>query len=201
MDALGGFASANDLAKQLITLATGILALSITFIKDILKNHGQIITRKLNYAWLFYLLSVLFGILEMMAIAGSISGFGSNGPPHTIYDTNVRIPAFLQITTFLLGTLFLIIYGSKMLGLKSNVAEEAGVETKQITAVAGATGGDTSMKFHIRKEHTGEWRWQLKGANGQEVANSDKGYSSNPECKSDIDLIRGTTNIAVIEDD
>jgi len=159
------------------------------------------VTRKLGYAWLFYLLSVLFGILEMMAIAGSISEFGSNGPPHTIYDTNVRIPSFLQITTFLLGTLFLFIYGRKMLGLKSNVAAESALETKQITGVAGETGEDASMPFHIRKEHTGEWRWQLKGANGQEVANSDKGYSSKQECKNDIDIIRGATNIAVIEDD
>lgn len=40
---LAGFQSANDLAKQLITLATGILALSITFTKDILKDRVRVI--------------------------------------------------------------------------------------------------------------------------------------------------------------
>jgi len=50
MDALAGFDSANELATQLITLATGILALSITFIKDVLNPGGPIVTWPLKTA-------------------------------------------------------------------------------------------------------------------------------------------------------
>jgi hypothetical protein len=124
MDALGGLTSANDLAKQLITLATGILALSITFIKDVLKSNGKVITWPLKSAWFLYLFSVVFGIWEMMAITGSIFAAVSTSAPSSAYGTNVRIPALLQILTFLLGTIFLIVYGAKMLGLKSKVAGE-----------------------------------------------------------------------------
>lgn len=90
MDALGGFASANDLAKQLITLATGILALSITFIKDVLKNNGQVITWPLKSAWVLYLFSMVSGIWEMMAITGSIFAIASNSTQPSTYGTNVR---------------------------------------------------------------------------------------------------------------
>jgi hypothetical protein len=124
MDALGGFASANDLAKQLITLATGILALSITFIKDVLKNNGPVITRPLKWAWSLYLFSVVFGIWEMMAITGSIFQFVPSLTPTTQYGINVQIPGLLQVLTFLLATIFLIVYGAKMLGLKSKVSGE-----------------------------------------------------------------------------
>lgn len=124
MDALGGFASANDLAKQLITLATGILALSITFIKDVLKNNGQVITWPLKSAWVLYLFSMVSGIWEMMAITGSIFAIASNSTQPSTYGTNVRIPALLQILAFLLATVFLIVYGAKMLGVKSKVPWE-----------------------------------------------------------------------------
>ena len=124
MDALSGFASANDLAKQLITLATGILALSITFIKDVLKNNGPVITRPLKWAWFLYLFSVIFGIWEMMAITGSLFLLVPSPTPTTLYGSNVRIPALLQILTFLLATIFLIVYGAKMLGTKSDVRRE-----------------------------------------------------------------------------
>jgi hypothetical protein len=42
MDPLAGFDSANELAKHLITLATGILALSITFIKTSRKISSRL---------------------------------------------------------------------------------------------------------------------------------------------------------------
>lgn len=78
MDPLAGFDSANELAKQLITLATGILALSITFIKDVLKNNGTVVKWPLRAAWFIYLFSIFFGMWTMMAITGSIFSVVSN---------------------------------------------------------------------------------------------------------------------------
>lgn len=56
------------------------------------------------------------------------------------------------------------------------------------------------MKFHIYKDHKGEWRWRLKAANGKTVADSSEGYSSKQACHHGVDLIRGTTNIPIVED-
>ena len=115
MDTLAGFTSANDLAKQLLTLATGILALSITFIKDVLKSNGQVITWPLETAWVAYLLSICFGIWNMMGITGSIFDAIAKPSEPVTYGANIAVPAMLQIVAFLAATVFLILYGAKML--------------------------------------------------------------------------------------
>src|SRR4030095_15729893 len=102
MDTLAGFNSANELATQLITLATGILALSITFIKDVLNPQGKVITWPLKTAWVAYLLSVVFGIWTMMAITGSIFRAVASPTQPMTYESNIALPALLQILTFVL---------------------------------------------------------------------------------------------------
>jgi hypothetical protein len=121
---LAGFQSANELAKQLITLSTGILALSITFTKDILKNRGQVVTWPLKSAWIAYLLSVCFGIWTMMALTGMIFKITEHPGAYksVSYGTSISIPAFLQILAFVLGTILLIVYGAKMLKFNSESA-------------------------------------------------------------------------------
>jgi hypothetical protein len=121
---LAGFQSANDLAKQLITLATGSLALSITFTKDIIKTNAPVVTWPLKIAWVAWLASVCFGIWTMMALTGMIFQITENAAavkPVT-YGANVRIPAILQILTFLLGIALLIVHGAKMLRVKTQGA-------------------------------------------------------------------------------
>lgn len=112
---LAGFVSANDLAKQLITLATGILALSITFIKDVLKINGEVVTWPLKTAWVAYLLSICFGIWNMMGITGSTFDAIAKPNDPVTYKLNIIIPASLQIVAFLAATSFLTWYGAKML--------------------------------------------------------------------------------------
>lgn len=57
------------------------------------------------------------------------------------------------------------------------------------------------MKFHIYKDHQGEWRWRLKSANGKIIADSAEGYSSKQACVHGLELVKGTTNIPIVEDD
>lgn len=57
------------------------------------------------------------------------------------------------------------------------------------------------MKFHIYKDHKDEWRWRLKSANGKIIADSGEGYSSKQACQHGISLVKGTTNIQIVEDD
>jgi hypothetical protein len=116
---LAGFNSANELAKQLITLATGILALSITFIRDILKNNAHVVIWPLTCAWVSYLLSVCFGIWTMMAITGTIFEATQNPTNSATYEMNISVPALLQILAFIIGTILLIVYGAKMLRVRT----------------------------------------------------------------------------------
>lgn len=117
---LAGFQSANELAKQLITLATGVLALSITFTKEALRSNGLIVTWPLKWAWIAWLLSVCFGIWTMMALTGMIFKVTENVDAFesVTYGTSIGIPASLQIFMFVLGIALLIFHGARMLRVK-----------------------------------------------------------------------------------
>ena len=123
---LAGFQSANDLAKQLITLATGILALSITFTKEALKSSALMVTWPLKLAWIAWLLSVCFGIWTMMALTGMIFMVTGNAEIKSVtYGTSVGIPALMQILMFVLGIALLIFHGAKMLRVKAETSPQS----------------------------------------------------------------------------
>lgn len=110
------FDLAGDLAKQLITLSTAVLTLSITFTKDIVKEPSKGPLHLLKLSWLVYLLSICCGIWTMMALTGTLMPRNSpaTGPALT-FGSNVRIPAGLQILAFIVATVLIIIYGVKVL--------------------------------------------------------------------------------------
>jgi hypothetical protein len=117
MDVLAAYKSANDLTVQLITLATGILALSITFMRDVIKSNSP--TWALKGAWLMLLLSVIFGIWMIMAITGSV--FRVTTHPEDFktvssYLDSIQTPSMLQIVAFVTGIILLIFYGVRSMG-------------------------------------------------------------------------------------
>jgi hypothetical protein len=108
------FDSALDLTKQLITLSTGTLALTATFIKDILKvdtAKGIPYRYLLFTTWGLMLFSVFCGLLAYGAITGTLEGADINpGKRISPFNSNIRIWALAQCAVFYLGILFLIIY-------------------------------------------------------------------------------------------
>lgn len=56
------------------------------------------------------------------------------------------------------------------------------------------------MKFHVYKVRRGEYRWRLI-ANGKILADSAEGYTTKQSCKDGIELVKGTTNAPVVDDD
>lgn len=105
------FDFASDTTKQLITLSTALIALSITF-----KGNFNVVGNEtlLLLCWISLFVSVLFGIGSLMALTGTLeksAGDGKDKVPLSIYGKNVKRPVFLQILFFLLGLLFLAIYG------------------------------------------------------------------------------------------
>lgn len=52
------------------------------------------------------------------------------------------------------------------------------------------------MKFHLYRDTAQEWRWKLKAANGQIIADSGEGYKRKSDCLEMIVKI-----IGLMEDD
>ncbi|HEV7684516.1 MAG TPA: YegP family protein [Pyrinomonadaceae bacterium] len=46
------------------------------------------------------------------------------------------------------------------------------------------------MTYYYYKYARGEWRWNLKAANGRILADLGEGYKSEQECKADIDRVK-----------
>lgn len=118
MDYLYSFKAAIDLAIQLISLATWILALSLTFMRDVAKSTTP--TWTLKCSWLILLISVIAGIWTLMALTGSLSDVSLNadGLSRTIFDDNITRPASVQVFTFLGGIVFLIVYCAQTMKVK-----------------------------------------------------------------------------------
>lgn len=46
------------------------------------------------------------------------------------------------------------------------------------------------MRFELYQDKLGEYRWRLRGGNGEPIADSAEGYSSKSNCQHGIDLIK-----------
>ena len=55
-------------------------------------------------------------------------------------------------------------------------------------------------KFQLYKDRKGEYRWHLRARNGEIIADSNEGYSSEASCKHGIDLVKQQAANAEVED-
>jgi hypothetical protein len=98
------FDFASDLTKQLITLSTSIVTVSLLF-----GDHFPKQSLLAVWAWTFYLVSSVCGLWTLMALTGILAPLK---PPPTDFDLkfNVRLPSALQIVTFAVALVLTIIF-------------------------------------------------------------------------------------------
>jgi hypothetical protein len=142
MDALDAALShTKALTEQLITLATGVITLSITFTKDIAEGQVKKGLGALKTAWVLYLISILFGLLALMAISAVALNFAESYTAAVVTSAKgstkddlehlskiaeareasaaatalrslyVTAPAMLQAGIFLAGTIAILVHG------------------------------------------------------------------------------------------
>lgn len=66
------FDFASDTTKQLITIATAIITLTVTFSKDIIGGIDDAPKTLLVVTWAFYIVSIFFGVLTLMTLTGTL---------------------------------------------------------------------------------------------------------------------------------
>jgi hypothetical protein len=115
------FEFARDTVHQFITLATGIIALTITFSKDFIGTVHPDVRVLAIVAWGLFLSSIFFGLWALMALTGTLVALTGTleatrdlGTKLSIRGRNITIPASLQIVLFFLGLLFTIVFGIKV---------------------------------------------------------------------------------------
>ncbi len=112
------FSSAAEIPKQLITLATGLLGLEITFLKDILSPlHGDLTHTHpqglLYWSWILLLVSIVAGVWSLMAITGTL-GAEKTPVAKDIYSPNITLAMIAQIIVFLAGLVVTIWFAARL---------------------------------------------------------------------------------------
>jgi hypothetical protein len=104
------FQFAQDTTKQLMTLSTGIIALTITFSRDVVKNPSVSGHSLLLWALGAFLFSTVCGVVTLMALTGNLVGAADDKEP-SIYARDVRIPSMLQALSFAAALALTLLYG------------------------------------------------------------------------------------------
>jgi hypothetical protein len=104
------FEFARDTTKQLLTLATGIIALMITFTKDFAQSVEDTARLFALFSWCAYLLSVFGGLWTLLALTGTLEA-EDDSVPVSIRGINVRLPAAIQVLSFLVGLVLTVMFG------------------------------------------------------------------------------------------
>ena len=107
------FEFARDTVRQFITLATGLIALTITFAKDFISPTSGEIRFYALISWIFLLVSIIFGLFALMALTGTLGNKKEQISESSINQKNIAIPASMQILFFIMGLVFLLIFGGK----------------------------------------------------------------------------------------
>ena len=113
MPQVEGLKAAMDTAKQIITLSTGVIALTVTFLEKFTQSttEGRVLPSTIIAAWIIFGLAILFSIWTLMALTGTMNAIDrrTNGLTLTkaqqdavdAYGDNVQVPAIAMVICFL----------------------------------------------------------------------------------------------------
>jgi hypothetical protein len=87
-----------------------VLALTLTFVKDIAPAGTSRTT--LQFAWILYVVSVLAGVVTLMALTGSVADEDGTGDD-SIYSSGIKLFAIVQVLAFVAALGFTVWFGFK----------------------------------------------------------------------------------------
>ncbi len=58
---------------------------------------------------------------------------------------------------------------------------------------------ESHLTYHLYKDAAGEWRWNLKSASYEKIADSGEGYHNKKDCLHGIDLVKASSTAPVKE--
>ena len=131
------FDFASETTKQLVTIATGIIALMATFSKAVIGENYTLEKTLLFWTWGIYIFSILFGVLTLMALTGTLQPKNTKQKDKSkneeiqnsesneikccekidlnINNSNIRFFSFLQILFFIIALILTTVFGYKSL--------------------------------------------------------------------------------------
>ncbi|MUW14703.1 hypothetical protein GJ633_08525 [Halorubrum sp. CBA1125] len=103
------FDFALSTTRQVVSLSTGFLALTITFLNGSEPPVEGTARLVLIVSWIFFLFSIGFGVATMMALTGTL-GKPDNKDP-SIYEGNVKTFAIFEMSSFIISVVLAVVFG------------------------------------------------------------------------------------------
>jgi hypothetical protein len=103
------FDFAADAAKQLLTLSTVVIALTITFFEDFAGRDHPEAMGLMPWSWGFLIASMLAGMAHLSALTGELSG----RPEPTIQRAPMMVTAGAQQVLFLVGIVVAVVAATR----------------------------------------------------------------------------------------
>jgi hypothetical protein len=113
-----GLKTALETTKQVITLSTGVITLTVTFLEKIVQpdgGTGRHVPGTLKLSWICFGFAILFAVWTLLAITGSMNaldrdarklpldGAQQRAVQQLADGANIRIPALLMLLVFIAG--------------------------------------------------------------------------------------------------
>lgn len=103
------FDFANEVTKQLITLSTAILALSVTFVDKFAALEGGD-PGFLKWSWILLITSVVLGLITLSGLTAQLQPKRGDTANPSIWAKPVVIPSSLQYLSFLAALVLLMLF-------------------------------------------------------------------------------------------
>ncbi len=117
------FDFAADTAKQLISISSAIITVTIAFSKNIVGGGNEDSIWLLGLAWGAFIFSILFGIFTLMSLTGTLQPIKDDGQSgeYSINGGSVRLYYSCQFGLFILALIFTAIFGYQSLNKKEEI--------------------------------------------------------------------------------
>src|SRR5690349_5710342 len=92
-----GLKSANTLVGQLITISSGLLVFTVTFVEKFTPTGQKTVASpQLKLSWIALILTILLGFWTSSAITGTLNNLDKGIPERNPNRSNINIPARLM---------------------------------------------------------------------------------------------------------
>jgi hypothetical protein len=103
------FDFAQESTKQILSLSTAILTITVAFQSDIVGQVPGGDRWALKVAWIAYMIAILGGLLTLLNLAGNLER-PTGGQP-SIYSYGIIVFSILQLVAFGVGVVFTLWFG------------------------------------------------------------------------------------------
>lgn len=136
------FDFAQDSTKQVLTLSTAVVTITIAFLKDIAKDAPGDARVVLFVGWALFAIAILAGVCTLLNLTGRVAG--AEDSQEGINDGAIRLFAVIQQVSFALAIAATIFFGVRAFDAQSDCAKDTTESSGTATTAAAPAAAEAS---------------------------------------------------------